>query len=73
MFESEPAEGEDDALLTALIGIEDERIEWEAHARLKNWEESASSSQSRESGEPGMLRQMFFGNMFGRRPPSGRR
>jgi len=73
LLESEPAEGEDDALLTALIGIEDERIEWEAHARLKNWEESASSSQSRESGEPGMLRQMFFGNMFGRRPPSGRR
>ncbi len=30
LLESEPAEGEDDALLTALIGIEDERIEGSA-------------------------------------------
>ncbi len=41
------------------------------HACLKNWEESASSSQSRESGEPGMFSaRRFFGNMSGRRPAS---
>ena len=72
LLEDEPAEGKEDALLAALTKVEDERIDWEVHANLKNWEE-ASSAQSKESAEPGMLRQMLFGNMFGRRPSGGKR
>ncbi len=72
LLESEPAEGEEDTLLDALRSAEDERIDWEVHAQLKNWEESASG-QAKENADPGMLRQMFFGNMFGRRSSGDKR
>jgi prephenate dehydrogenase len=71
MLREEPEEGEPDALLNALKDVEAERIDWEVHAELKNWEEGSPAVERRDKEESGMLRQMFFGNMFGRRPPRG--
>ena len=74
LLESEPrpegSGGEEDALLAALIVAEDERIDWEAQARLKSWEERPAAPKD---AEPGMMRQMLFGNLFGRRSSGDKR
>ena len=54
------------ALVSALEQAVAARDEWEAQAILKNWDEMPKSSDMKqESG--GLFRQMFFGNLMGRR------
>jgi prephenate dehydrogenase len=49
-------------LLTALENSVAERIAWEAQVTLKNWDEMPRPAAAPNEG-PGLLRQMFFGNM----------
>jgi prephenate dehydrogenase len=70
MLESEPAEGEEDILLTTLQDVEYERNDWEIHAELKDWDESSPTAEKKnQKKDSGLIRQMFLGNMFGRRTP----
>jgi hypothetical protein len=54
-----------------LEDVEYERDDWAIHAELKDWDESSPTVERKQKEEPGLLRQMFLGNMFGgsRRPP----
>jgi len=72
LLEHEPAEGEEDVLLKTLEDIEFERNDWAVHAELKDWDESSPNVEKKTTGEPGLMRQMFLGNLFGRRTPSNR-
>ena len=71
MITSEPDAGEEDVLHTLLKDVEAERMDWEIHAELKDWDESSPTLERKDKEESGMLRQMFFGNMFGRRTSGG--
>lgn len=73
MLSNEPEAGKEDVLLTTLEDVEAERIDWEIHAELKDWDESSPTLERKDKEESGMLRQMFFGNMFGRRTSGGSR
>lgn len=64
---SQDDSAEDDPLLTALDEAVDARIQWEAAVKLKRWHDVDIAPEEVESA--GMLRQLFFGNLFsGRRP-----
>ena len=52
------------ALLTALTEMNDQRQRWMRDVQLQAWE--AQEEPVKES-QPGLLRQMFFGNLFGGR------
>ena len=46
-------------------------IKWESQVTLKQWDDPADAPPD-AAGSGGMLRQMFFGSMFSRKPsPSG--
>lgn len=68
LLEATPAEGEKHPLLIALEQAVLERATWEGQALLKNWDEAPATPQATPEGG-GFLRQMFFGNLMGRRPP----
>jgi prephenate dehydrogenase len=72
MLETVPEDGETDVLLTTLEDVEAEREDWAIHAELKNWDEGSPSVENKGKEDSGMLRQMFFGNMFGRRQQGDR-
>ncbi|MEX1018054.1 MAG: prephenate dehydrogenase/arogenate dehydrogenase family protein [Litorilinea sp.] len=55
-----------DPLLKALTEATRARADWETSAILKKWEE-LPQNDAPKSGESGFLRQMFFGNLMGRR------
>ncbi len=62
--------GEEEPLLVALQQAVDARLEWEAGVKYNRWNEVDVAPDKVES--PGMLRQLFFGNLFsGRRPRDG--
>ena len=56
------------ALLTALTEMNDQRQRWMRDVQLQAWE--AQEEPVKES-QPGLLRQMFFGNLFGGRRKPG--
>ena len=62
-----PEAGVPDALLAALEAATVERTAWEAQAILKNWEEQPERPAPVESS--GFFRQMFLGNLGGKRKP----
>lgn len=67
LIETEQVEGQSDPLLTTLEDVEHERNDWAVHADLKDWDESSPTFERKKSEESGLMRQMFFGNLFGRR------
>ncbi|MEZ4868941.1 MAG: prephenate dehydrogenase/arogenate dehydrogenase family protein [Caldilineaceae bacterium] len=67
----EPAEDEKHPLLSQLEAIVEERLRWEGQVILKRWDDPVTPSQNEETR--GMFRQMFFGNMMGRRPDRDKR
>ena len=66
----EPPEDEEHPLLAALDETIDARLEWEAQVKLKQWTDPSEAPEAESSG--GLMRQMFFGNMFGRKAPKAR-
>jgi prephenate dehydrogenase len=69
LLETTPAEGEKHPLLAALEQVVEERITWEAQALLQKWDAPPSTAQVTAEGS-GFLRQMFFGNLMGKRNPT---
>ncbi|RLT43388.1 MAG: prephenate dehydrogenase [Chloroflexi bacterium] len=54
---------EDDRPLgAALAQITDRRLRWQHDVKLQTWE---SADEPAKEAQPGLLRQMFFGNLFG--------
>lgn len=66
LLEQEAVAEEKHPLLTILEQVVEQRQLWEAQAFLKRWEDMTTTSNSTPEGR-GMFRQMFFGNMGGRR------
>ncbi|HHW88808.1 MAG TPA: prephenate dehydrogenase/arogenate dehydrogenase family protein [Chloroflexi bacterium] len=63
------SEAPDDAahpLHVALTDMENGRLNWEGHARAGNWEPANDQPSQAEDG--GMLRQLFLGGWFGKKP-----
>ena len=56
------------SLLTALTEMEDRRLRWMRDVQLQTWEAEAEPAKERQ---PGLLRQMFFGDLFGGRRKPG--
>ena len=67
MLEAEPADGEDNPLLTQLREAVNEREHWAAQAELKQWDGAAPALEDVD-GQPGFMRQLFLGGMFNRKP-----
>ncbi|MBX3014535.1 MAG: prephenate dehydrogenase/arogenate dehydrogenase family protein [Caldilineaceae bacterium] len=65
LLNATPADEEKHPLLSTLEQIVQQRELWEAQAMLKRWDEPATPSAAPEAR--GMFRQMFFGNMGGRK------
>jgi len=56
---------EDDVpLRTALSEMTDRRLRWQRDVKLQVWE---SAGEPEKAAQPGLLRQMFFGDIFGGR------
>ncbi len=55
-----------DPLLIALTETASERERWEAQAIFHNWNPAPTPE---EENSPGILRQLFLGNLGGKRPP----
>lgn len=58
-------------LQETLAAMADRRLRWERDVKLQTWE---SSDEPTPTEQPGLLRQMFFGDLFGggrRRKPEG--
>ncbi len=55
-------------LLAALETVVAEREQWEVQTIVKKWEESPQTAQPAAADSTGILRQMFLGNLMGRRP-----
>ncbi len=72
LLETQPEEAKADPLLTALEDIEYQRNNWAIHAELVDWDESAPLVETKPQEESGLMRQMFLGNLFGRRPTDKR-
>lgn len=66
LLERETTAGEKNPLLATLEQVVEQRQQWEAQAFLKRWEDT-SVAQNQSAEARGMFRQMFFGNMGGRR------
>lgn len=61
--------GEDETpLRDALAELNDRRLRWQRDVRLQAWEEA---DEPVKEAQPGMLRQMFFGDLFGGRRRKG--
>ena len=56
-------------LRVALSDVEAGRLNWEGHALAHDWEPSAERPAQEEGG--GMLRQLFLGGWFGKKPGDG--
>jgi prephenate dehydrogenase len=67
LLAEQPDAGAPDTLLDTLEAVTDARMTWEAQAILKNWEEQAERAAPAETS--GFFRQMFLGNLGGRRKP----
>jgi prephenate dehydrogenase len=66
------SEAPDDAthpLHVALTDMENSRLTWEGHALAHDWEPAADRPAPEEGG--GMLRQLFLGGWFGKKPGDG--
>lgn len=59
--------GDQHPLQVALVDVEEERLHWEGQALRHDWDPRAPSSSQDEN--PGMLRQLFLGGMFGGKKP----
>lgn len=68
LLKSDPQPGEEHPLKTALAAAVDERTQWEAQARTAKWEETNPGAAAAQEG-PGLLRQLFVGNMFKKKQP----
>jgi prephenate dehydrogenase len=66
LLEAEAEAGETHPLLAALEQAVAERSQWEGQALIKSWDE-APSAASATAESSGFLRQMFLGNMMGKR------
>jgi len=61
--------GEDETpLRDALAEMSDRRLRWQRDVRLQAW---AEADEPAKEEQPGMLRQMFFGDLFGGRRRKG--
>lgn len=58
------ASEDESALATALAEMADRRRRWQRDAQLQAWE---SADEPAKEAQPGLLRQMFFGDLFGGR------
>lgn len=63
-------EAEKHPLLTVLEQVVAEREQWEAQAFLKRWDDPVTAATTPPTESRGMLRQMFFGNIAGRKKKS---
>lgn len=59
---------DEEALNEVLETVVESRFQWEGQAELKNWDEVSVTTST--EANPGLLRQMFFGNLFSSRRPS---
>ena len=67
LLELTPTPEEKHPLLTVLEQVVAEREQWEAQAFLKRWDDPVAAASPPPTESRGMLRQMFFGNIAGRR------
>ena len=65
----ETGAGPDHPLHVAIADSVEQRTEWEKNARLQDWTSSGNLT-SDATPAPGLLRQMFLGNLTGKRPPN---
>jgi prephenate dehydrogenase len=72
LLEQDPEAEETDPLLDLLERVEGERLDLEVHAELKNWDEGSPTAEDTNKADSGFMRQMFLGNMFGRRSSDNR-
>lgn len=68
LLTAEPQPDEEHPLLAALTKVVAEREQWEIQAELKRWDDTGLAPEEESKDQPGMLRQMFFGSLVGRRP-----
>lgn len=61
---AEPDAAGQHPLRTALAGAEQEWLQWQHQAQRHQWEEGATPPVEKQ---PGMMRQLFLGGMFGKR------
>ena len=67
LLDANPPDDEKHPLLTVLEGVVAEREQWEAQAFLKRWDDPVTKAAQPPAESRNMLRQMFFGNLGGRR------
>lgn len=66
---NEAPNGATHPLSVALTDVEAGRLAWEGHALAHDWEPAADRPAQEEGG--GMLRQLFLGSWFGKKPGDG--
>lgn len=69
LLNAEVQPGEEHPLKVAIAAASEDRAQWEAQARTAKWEETNPGAAAAEEA-PGLLRQLFVGNMFKKKPPA---
>lgn len=67
LLEATPSADEKHPLLTVLEQVVAEREQWEGQAYLKRWDDPVTKAATPPAEGRNMFRQMFFGNLGGRR------
>jgi prephenate dehydrogenase len=67
LLEVNPTAEEKHPLLTVLEQVVAEREQWEAQAFLKRWDDPVTAAITPPTESRSMIRQMFFGNIAGRK------
>jgi prephenate dehydrogenase len=67
LLDANPPADEKHPLLTVLEEVVAQREQWEAQAFLKRWDDPVTKPAQPPAESRNMLRQMFFGNLGGRR------
>jgi hypothetical protein len=67
LLATDPSADENHPLLTVLQQVVTQREQWEAQAFLKRWDDPVTTATRPPTEGRNMFRQMFFGNLGGRR------